>query len=291
MGVRALGAFSGGLDGMIAALLLKSQGIEVELATFRSPFFDSESGRSGAAQIGLPWREIAYADAIMDLILSPPSGLGKNLNPCIDCHAGMFRILGEIAETEGFDLIFSGEVAGQRPMSQNKNSLNRVARLSGFGDILLRPLSAKLLKPTSPEIKGLVDRGMLLDLSGRTRKPQMKLAEEFGVEYKNPGGGCLLTEPNYCERLNVLMEIPGMFTTRNARLIRHGRIFRLSENTICLVGRSEKDNQELESIVTDEITFALEDIPGPTGVLIGDPEMLPELIILVRKYAGIRPDK
>jgi tRNA U34 2-thiouridine synthase MnmA/TrmU len=273
---------------MLAALLLKSQGIEVELATFSSPFFGPESGRNSAIQIGLPWREIRFTDEIMTLLRNPPSGLGKNLNPCIDCHAGMFRILGEIAKTEGYDFIFSGEVAGQRPMSQNKNSLNRVTRLSGFGDILLRPLSAKLLKVTAPEKEGLVDRDKLLALSGRSRKPQMKLAEEYGIRYGNPGGGCLLTDPNYCGRLRTLMEIPGMLTARNAMFVRHGRMFRLSEDTVCLVGRTEKDNEALESLVKDEITFELEDRPGPTGVLLGNPAILPELIALVKKYAGVR---
>ena len=272
---------------MLAVLTLRSQGIEVELATFSSPFFGAEAGRNGAMQLGLQWREIPVADEMIALLNNPPSGFGKNLNPCIDCHAGMFRILGEIAETEGYDFIFSGEVAGQRPMSQNKNSLNRVARLSGFGDILLRPLSAKLLKVTAPEKEGLVDRKRLLALSGRSRKPQMKLAEKYGIQYRNPGGGCLLTDPNYCGRLRTLMEIPGMLTVRNAMFIRHGRMFRLSEDTVCLVGRTEKDNEALESLVKDEITFELEDHPGPTGVLLGNPAMLPELIILVKKYAKI----
>lgn len=288
MGVRALGAFSGGLDGILAALILRSQGIEVELATFSSPFFGSEPGRNSAIQLGLPWREIQFTDEMMILLKNPPSGFGKNLNPCIDCHAGMFRTLGGIAEVEGFDIIFSGEVAGQRPMSQNKNSLNRVAHLSGFGDILLRPLSARLLKATAPEREGLVDREKLLALSGRSRKPQMKLAEEYGIRYTAPGGGCMLTDPNYCGRLRTLMEIPGMFTGRNAKFIRHGRMFRLSEDTIGLIGRSEKDNEYLESLVKDEITFELEDRPGPTGVLLGDPAMLPELISLIKKYSRVR---
>ncbi|MCK4806020.1 MAG: tRNA 4-thiouridine(8) synthase ThiI [Candidatus Aegiribacteria sp.] len=285
--IRALGAFSGGLDGMISALLLESQGIEVELVTFKSPFFSSESGYRGAKQLGLRWREIDYTAEIIALLKNPPSGFGKNLNPCIDCHAGMFRILGGIAAVEGYDFIFSGEVAGQRPMSQNKNSLNRVARLSGYQEVLLRPLSAKLLGITEPERTGLVDREKLLSLSGRSRKPQMKLAEEYGIRYTNPGGGCLLTDPNYCGRLSILMEIPGLFTAVNARLIKYGRMFRLSEDTIGLVGRDERDNAGLESLVKDEITFVLEDRPGPTGVLIGDSEMLPELIAHVKFYAGV----
>lgn len=288
MGVRALGAFSGGLDGMVAAVLLDEQGIEVELATFRSPFFSPDEGRDAAARLDMPWREMDYTDEIMGLLRNPPSGFGKNLNPCIDCHAGMFRILGRTARKEGFDLVFSGEVLGQRPMSQNRNSLNRVANLSGCSDILLRPLSARLLTETLPERTGLVDRSGLLDISGRGRKRQMKLAEERGLAYRNPGGGCLLTEPNFCSRLKVLMEIPGLFTPENAGLLRHGRFFRLSEDTVCLVGRWESDNEALESLAGDRLTWSLDDVPGPTGVLIGDPEQLPQLIRLVKKYAGVR---
>lgn len=288
MVARALGAYSGGLDSMTAAEVLRLQGVQVEVATFDSPFFSSIEGRRAAERQGLPWRELDYTSAIMALIEDPPSGFGKNLNPCIDCHAGMFRMLGDIARAEGFHLIFSGEVLGQRPMSQNRNSLNRVANLSGHGDILLRPLSARLLDPTEPEKQGLVDRERLLDISGRGRKRQMKLAEEYGFTYRNPGGGCLLTEPNFCSRLQVLREVPGMLTPRNARLIGHGRFFRLSGDTVALVGRSQEDNEALEELVEDEITYSLEDVPGPTGVLIGDPSLLPELVSLVRKYAGLR---
>ncbi|MBN2609238.1 MAG: hypothetical protein JXA64_08990 [Candidatus Fermentibacteraceae bacterium] len=288
MRVRALGSFSGGLDGMVAASVLRSQGIDVELATFESPFFSSREGKEAASRLGLPWRELDFTSEIMELLGNPPSGFGKNLNPCIDCHAGMFGILGRIAEEEGFDLIFSGEVLGQRPMSQNRNSLNRVARLSGCGRLLLRPLSARLLPETEAEEKGLVDRSRLLDISGRGRKRQVQLAEVFGFTYRNPGGGCLLTEPNYCSRLKVLMEIPGLLTPGRARLARYGRFFRLSSDTVCLVGRCEEDNTALESLARGEPTFSLEDVPGPTGVLIGDPSMLPELEVLVRKYAGVR---
>ncbi len=289
MGVRALGAFSGGLDSMIAAKVLLDQHIEVETVSFSSPFFTSDDGRTGAAQLGIPWREIDYSGTIMSLLNNPPSGFGNNCNPCIDCHAGMFRKLGEIALVEKFDFIFSGEVAGQRPMSQNRGSLNRVARLSGFQEILLRPLSAKLLPPTDPEERGLVDRSKLLRLSGRSRKPQILIAEEHGFQYKAPGGGCLLTDPNYCSRLKMLMDIPGLLTELNSRLIRYGRIFRLSEDTIGLVGRSEEDNASLEELALtgEKITYALPDRPGPTGVLIGDKNNLEKLKNLVK--ARVKP--
>ena len=287
MGVRALGAFSGGLDSMIATKVLIDQGIEVEAVTFSSPFFASDAGRKAAMQLGIPWREIDYSETILSLLRNPPSGFGNNCNPCIDCHAGMFRKLGEIASVEGFDFIFSGEVAGQRPMSQNRGSLNRVAGLSGFKEILLRPLSAGLLPATEMEEKGLVDRSRLLRLSGRSRKPQIRIAEENNLQYKAPGGGCLLTEPNYCSRLRMLMDIPGLLTDTNAHLIRYGRIFRLSADTIGLVGRSEEDNERLEELALagGKISFALSDRPGPTGVLIGNKDNLEKLKSLVTRYA------
>ncbi len=287
MGVRALGAFSGGLDSMIAAKVLIDQGIEVEVVSFSSPFFTSDAGRTGAMQLGIPWREIDYSQTIISLLRNPPSGFGNNCNPCIDCHAGMFRKLGEIASVEEFDLIFSGEVVGQRPMSQNRGSLNRVARLSGFQEMLLRPLSAKLLPPTDLEKRGLVDRSRLLRLSGRSRKAQILIAEENGFQYKAPGGGCLLTDPNYCSRLKMLMDIPGLLNETTARLIRYGRIFRLSEDTIGLIGRSEEDNARLEELALtgEKITYALPDRPGPTGVLIGNRDNLEKLVSLVTQYA------
>jgi tRNA U34 2-thiouridine synthase MnmA/TrmU len=289
MGVKALGAFSGGLDSMIAAKVLIDQNIEVEVVSFSSPFFESDAGRTGATQLGIPWREIDYSLTIMSLLRNPPSGFGNNCNPCIDCHAGMFRKLGEIASVEKFDFIFSGEVMGQRPMSQNRGSLNRVARLSGFQEILLRPLSARLLPPTDPEKRGLVDRSRLLRLSGRGRKEQILIAEEQGFQYKAPGGGCLLTDPNYCSRLKMLMNIPGLLNEHTARLIRFGRIFRLSEDTVGLVGRSEKDNAKLEELAMkgEKITYALPDRPGPTGVLIGDKSNLEKLKALVK--ARVKP--
>ncbi|MBD3277816.1 MAG: hypothetical protein GF388_05920 [Candidatus Aegiribacteria sp.] len=287
MGVRALGAFSGGLDSMIAALLLRDQGIEVHLATFYSPFFSSDEGEKRARQLGMPWRRIDFSGQMMQLIEDPPSGFGKRLNPCIDCHAGMFRVLCGIAEKERFDFLFSGEVIGQRPMSQQRNTMNRVKKLSESGDILLRPLSAKLLSPTKPEREGIVDREKLLDISGRGRKRQIALADKYGIEYRNPGGGCLLTDPNYCNRLRELMDVEGLVTSKNASLIRHGRFFRLAEDTFCLIGRDKEDNEALEALAGGALTYSLDDIPGPTGVLVGDDSLLPEMKALVRKYAGM----
>jgi tRNA U34 2-thiouridine synthase MnmA/TrmU len=269
MGVRAIGAFSGGLDGMIASLMLLDQGVEVEAVIFDSPFFSCRQGQLSAEQIGVKWRSIDFTEDILEIISDPPSGFGGNCNPCIDCHARMFERVFRICNAEGFDFIFSGEVLGQRPMSQNRGALNRVARLSGAGKLLLRPLSARLLTPTGPEVEGLVDRENLGDISGRGRKRQIELAGEYGITYANPAGGCLLTDPGYSVRLKVLLDQPVLLTPVNTRLIRHGRMFLLDTGVIGLVGRSKEDNDEIEALSKSSMTFTLSDRPGPTGVIIG----------------------
>jgi hypothetical protein len=292
MTVKAMGAFSGGLDGLLAARLLIDQGIEVHLATFASPFFSCGPGREGASALGVPWRSIDFTSEIVALVNDPPSGFGSHLNPCVDCHAAMFRVLWATASSEGFQFIFSGEVLGQRPMSQNRGSLNRVKNLSNTGEVLLRPLSALLLEPTGIERQGLVDRTRLLGFSGRSRKPQIALAGEMGLtRIPAPAGGCLLTDPGYSMRLRVLIE-RGLFTPESARAIRSGRMFDLGD-AVALVGRSEHDNRALSERSTGTFLKLL-DIPGPLGLLVGpcEPENLLKLARLMALYArGGQPVK
>jgi len=287
VGVRAIGAFSGGLDGMIAALTLADQGIEVHLATFSSPFFGAERGRLSASRLGLPWRELDFTPIIMELVRNPPCGHGRNCNPCIDCHAGMFRVLDRIAGEEGFSFVFSGEVLGQRPMSQNRQALGRVAHLSGIGDRLLRPLSARLLKPTLPEREGLADRQRLLDIFGRSRRRQMALAEAYGITYDTPAGGCVLTDIDYSARLRVLLASPGLYTPENASLARHGRMFVLPGGSVGLVGRDQADNEALTALAGSLPSVELADRPGPTGILLGGDGDLAVLAALVALYGKV----
>jgi hypothetical protein len=291
VGVKALGAFSGGLDGMIAALVLGDQGIEVTAVTFDSPFFSGERGRRAAAEIGVSWRPHDFTDDILSLLEDPPSGFGSRCNPCIDCHARMFEILFGICDEEGFDFVFTGEVLGQRPMSQNRGSLNRVARLSGHGDRLLRPLSALLLDPILPEREGLVDRSRLLDISGRGRKRQMEIARSRGISYETPAGGCLLTDPGYSARLRLLMTIPSLLSGTSARLIRHGRMFRIGDAALGLVGRSRGDNDSLEALAMPGQTFEIQGVPGPTGVLLGSATGSGEVLLgsLMALYSKVEP--
>lgn len=252
---------------MLAARILMDQGIHVEAITFDSPFFDVNAGRKAAAELGIPWRAVDFTCEILELLENPPSGFGKNMNPCIDCHAAMFRKLMEIAVSEGFDFIFSGEVVGQRPMSQNRGSLNRVRNLSGAGEMLLRPLSAKIMPPTPVEEAGLVDRNLLLDLNGRGRTRQLELAALYGFSLiPAPAGGCLLTDPGYSARLRILKE-NGLLTAENARMIRYGRMFLLHE-AIGLAGRTEAENGAIRDAGLG-VLVDMKGVPSPLGVLLG----------------------
>ena len=265
--VRALCSFSGGLDGMLATQLLLDQGIYVEAVTFDSPFFDMKAGKTAAAVLDVPWRSVDFTADIVALLFDPPSGFGKNMNPCIDCHATMFKRLKEIALEEDFDFIFSGEVVGQRPMSQNRGSLNRVKNISNTGDILLRPLSAKILDPTPMEEAGLVDRERLLDLNGRGRTRQLEMAREYGFSHiPSPGGGCLLTDPGYANRLRALRDAD-LLSGDNAGMIKFGRMF-LLDRAVGLVGRSSEENDKMLEAGMG-IQLDIQKVPGPLGVLLG----------------------
>lgn len=286
--MKAFGACSGGMDGVLAAALLLRQGIDVEIVTFGSPFFSPARGRDVAGELGVPWHCVDISEELLAILRDPPSGFGRNCNPCIDCHALMFRRLGDLAAERGGDLIFSGEVLGQRPMSQNRGSLNRVAKLSGYRDILLRPLSARLLEETVPEKQGLVDRERLLDISGRSRKRQESLAARWGLRKRQAGGGCLLTDPGYSNRLRLLLETPRLLTPGNCRLLKSGRVFRLPDGGVGVVGRDRADNAAIrEHSAAGQVLVELHGAAGPTGVLIaGGREALELLCSLVAGYAG-----
>ena len=268
--VRALGLFSGGLDSMLAAAVLRGQGIEVTLICFVTPFFGAERARESAAHLNLPLRVVDFTDKFLLLIYDPPHGWGRGHNPCIDCHTLMIREAGAIMAAEGFDLVFTGEVLGQRPMSQNRGSLNLIARDSGIAERLLRPLSAKSLKATQPEVLGRVDRDRLLNLSGRGRKRQIALAEEYGIKrYPAPAGGCLLTDPGYARRLKELLGRVEEATRPELELLKWGRHFRLPGGAKAAVGRTQRENEALLSLKTPaDFLVKVEKYPGPL-VLVG----------------------
>ena len=269
--IKALGLLSGGLDSMLAGAVLRAQGIEVTFICFVTPFYGAVKAREAAAHLGLPLKEVDLTEKFEPLLYAPPHGFGKGHNPCIDCHALMIREAGAVMAAEGFDFVFTGEVLGQRPMSQNRGSLNLVARESGLEELLLRPLSAKLLKTTRPELEGWVDRERLLNLSGRGRKRQIALAAEYGItRYPAPAGGCLLTDPGYALRIKELLrhqERPGR---RDLELLKWGRHFRLPGGAKAAVGRTQRDNEALAGLMAPgDHCLQVEDYPGPLVLVIG----------------------
>lgn len=247
---RALAMISGGLDSILAAKLIKEQGIEVIGLCFRSYFFNEENALRMTKQIGIDLEVIDFSKEHFEMAKDPKHGRGKNMNPCIDCHAMMMRYSGELLKKFNADFIITGEVLNQRPMSQNRSALDVVKKESGFSDKILRPLCAKNLKETQMEINGLVDREKLLDISGRNRKPQMALAEKWGIkDYPSPAGGCKLTEPNYSIRLKEILDRKNDVTEKDINLLRYGRHFVTDDKTKIIVSRTAEEGEELKKLL------------------------------------------
>jgi tRNA-specific 2-thiouridylase len=270
---KALGLLSGGLDSSLAALCLKRQEVDVTCISFVTPFFGSSKAERMAHQLDIPLIVEDISSIHLDMVKSPRFGYGKNMNPCIDCHAMMFRLAGQMMEDRGFDFLFSGEVLGQRPMSQNANALRSVANYSGHPDRILRPLSARVLPITPMEETGLVDRECLLDIQGRSRKRQEALAKEWGLkDYPSSGGGCLLTEKHFSDRLRDLIEHAPDCTVNDVELLKVGRQFRLSNQAKLALGRHQDDNESIRKVATAEhIILRTLGYPGPLGLVSGQP--------------------
>ena len=256
---------------MLAGAVLRAQDIEVTFICFVTPFYGAARAREAAAQLDLSLKVVDLFEKFYPLLYSPPHGFGKGHNPCIDCHALMIRETGLVMVAEGFDFVFTGEVLGQRPMSQNRGSLNLVAKESGLAKLLLRPLSAKLLRPTRPEFEGWVDRERLLNLSGRGRKRQIALAADCGItHYPNPAGGCLLTDPGFALRIKELLRHQERASRRDLELLKWGRHFRLSGGAKAVVGRTERDNDAIFPLkAPGDHGLNVEDFPGPLVLVIG----------------------
>lgn len=270
--MKAICVFSGGLDSMLAAELIRAQGIDVLALFFETPFFRSGKAKKSAHAMDLPFKVVDITRRHLEVVKKPKHGYGGNMNPCIDCHALMFRVAGEMLEEEGADFVFTGEVLGQRPMSQNKRSLELVAAESGLNRLLLRPLSAKLLAPTVPEEKGWVQRDRLLDFQGRSRKPQMEMAQKRAItEYPSPAGGCLLTERGFSRRLKDLLTCKVDVETGELELLKLGRHFRIAPHTKIVVGRNKRENEAIQSLAGKNDTILRSvSVPGPTVLVTGE---------------------
>lgn len=270
--VCALGLCSGGLDSILSALVLREQGIDVHWVSFETPFFSSSKSKNASRSTGIPLIVRNITPVYLEMMHSPKVHYGKNMNPCMDCHALMFRLAGEIMTEQKFDFLFSGEVLGQRPMSQNRTSLRYVEKHSGYEGYILRPLSARCLPETIVEQQGLVDRTRLLDISGRSRKPQLQLAEKFGVtDFPAPAGGCLLTDKIFSRRLKDLFDHQAVYTEKDLHLLKFGRHLRLAPDTKIVVGRTCQDNDQIGSLIDPQTDGVLkvDNFPGPLVVIPG----------------------
>lgn len=271
---KAIAMISGGLDSILAARLIKEQGIEVIAVCFESYFFKADNARRMTAQIGIPLKVVNFSEEHLELVKHPKHGYGKNMNPCIDCHAMMMNYCGKMLDELNADFIITGEVLNQRPMSQNKSSLDIVKKESGFADKILRPLCAKNLPPTKMELDGLVDREKLLDIMGRERKIQMELAAKWNiVDYPSPAGGCKLTEPNYSKRLRDLLSHKADPAESEIELLKIGRHFRASDSVKIISTRTAEEAKEIKKFIDDsDMLFFAEQFTGSMVILRGNAE-------------------
>jgi hypothetical protein len=257
MSYKAIALFSGGLDSTLAVLAVMRQGINVQAVRFLTPFDPDRTARAAfpedthvvARESGFDVTIHRLDETFLDIVKTPQHGHGKNMNPCIDCRILMLRNAKAYMERVKADFIVTGEVLGQRPMSQRKDMLYHIDREAGVSGYVVRPLSAKFLAITVPEAEGMIDREELYGFSGRSRKPQMTLAKEFGLrDYAAPAGGCLLTEPNYAHRLKDLLANDPSPNMNDIELLRMGRHFRLSPLCKIVVGRDEGENASIEAL-------------------------------------------
>ena len=272
--MKAIVLISGGLDSSLAVKAIQSQGIEVLAINFLIPFLKHDLTNSHnsfarriAEQLGCEFKIITLFDNYLEMVKNPKHGYGKNFNPCIDCKILMLKQAKNIMAEAGASFIATGEVLGQRPMSQHKQSLQRIEEESGVNRLLVRPLSALLLPSTIPQEKGWLRREFLFDIQGRGRRRQIALAKEWGVEeYPWPGGGCLLTDPHFCRRLKDLLK-HGRLSIEDIELLKLGRHFRITPDFKLIVGRDKEENEKLISLAKSQDSFfEPKNLPGPTGI-------------------------
>jgi tRNA-specific 2-thiouridylase len=272
--IKALALFSGGLDSILAVKLMLEQGIDVVAVNFVSPFCLCEKGGTGvseaARQLGVPLKVVDVGTEYLLMVQKPKHGYGKNMNPCVDCRIFIVKKAKKIAEELGADFIFTGEVLDERPMSQHFKAMKIIEEEAGLKGKILRPLSARLLPETVMEKKGLVDRKKLLGIRGRSRKPQLKLAEKFNIkDYPSPAGGCLLTCREYADKLRDLFKHKKRCSMADAALLKVGRHFRFGKNKI-IVGRNEAENKLLTAKkARNDYYFEVPDVGSPITVLQG----------------------
>jgi tRNA-uridine 2-sulfurtransferase len=274
--VQGIVMYSGGLDSTVVVHLLKSQGLKIKALHFVLPFysgldFEHKKIKESAALLGVPLQIEEEGDEFIDMVKSPGFGFGKNANPCVDCRIRRLRRTREIMMGEGASFIATGEVLGQRPMSQRSDVLNSIETHAGVKGLLVRPLSAKLMAPTQPEIDGLIDREKLLDWSGRGRTAQLEYAKKFDLKHTAPAGGCLLTTVDSARRFYEFVNHTPEYSLTDFKLLAYGKHFRISPRAKFIIARNDLENTIFEKLVTcNDICLDMADSLGPTGIIRGE---------------------
>lgn len=302
---KALVLISGGLDSLLAAKLIIDQGIHVEGINFYTGFTGvcpeqkSNIFKKGqekpqmdsvwvAKQLGIKLHVVDLFAEFKSVLINPKYGYGANINPCLDCKLFMILKAKEWMEQNGFDFLVTGEVVGQRPMSQRADTLPIAVKLTD--DLIVRPLSAKLLEPTLPERKGWINRELLCNFSGRNRKPQIALAHHYGFHnFPQPGGGCVLTEPNFCKRLQDLWDFRGTqdYNFEDIQLLKVGRHVNFSSTVRLIIGRDQKENEFLEKLAANHILLQATSHPGAIVLVEGSPDdnQLPQIAAIAAYFS------
>ena len=277
--MKAIALLSGGLDSTLAAKIVLDLGIELEALNFLTVFCTCTNkgetclaSQKAVSALGIPLKVLNVSEAYLPVVKNPKHGYGSNMNPCIDCRIFMLKKAKAYMEEIGASFIVTGEVLGERPMSQRRDSMRLIEKEAGLDGLILRPLSAKLLPASIPEKEDWVDREKLLKIQGRSRKPQIQLADHYGIrDYPCPAGGCLLTDPAFAKRIRDLIHHHSDFTLNDVHLLKMGRHFRLSPKLKLVVGRNEEENQKIQTFSEErDILLRLFCFPGPLSLLRGE---------------------
>jgi tRNA U34 2-thiouridine synthase MnmA/TrmU len=294
MNRKAVALLSGGLDSTLAIKILQEQGIEIEAINFQTMFgCCKDDARKVAHELGVRLTMLPVGMDYVEMVKNPKYGTGKAINPCVDCRIYMFRLGKKFMETVGASFVVSGEVLGQRPMSQRFDCFETIERDAELQGLIVRPLSAKLLEPTIPEKEGVVSREKLYDIQGRSRAGLLELARKYGIENPpQPSTGCALTEPEFAKKVKDIFQFVGDYERWHFEILKTGRHFRLDPETKLIVGRDATENEYLAYLHPKGTTlFSPLNFAGPSALLVGQatPEMLQEAGRLIFSYTKHRP--
>jgi tRNA U34 2-thiouridine synthase MnmA/TrmU len=294
--MKAIALLSGGLDSTLAAKIVIEEGIELEALNFLTVFCNCThrgetclASQKAVQALGIPLKVLNVSEEYLSVVKHPKHGYGRNMNPCIDCRIFMLKKAKDYMESSGASFIVTGEVLGQRPMSQRREAMRLIEKESNLEGFILRPLSAKFLPASIPEQRGWIDREKLLNISGRSRKPQIQLADHYGIrDYPCPAGGCLLTDPGFARRIRDLMAHDPEFSLSDVHLLKIGRHFRLSPKLKLVVGRNAEDNKKLEAFThKEDVLLKAAHHPGPLSLLRGEgapPEEIERAAAITARY-------